>query len=552
MDFNSALIVTIVSMVFSAFFSGMEIAFITSNRVRVGLDVQKKGLTSSLINIFYSHQDMFISTMLVGNNIALVIFGICVASLTRPWLADLWDQPLFIIIGQALVATIAILLTSEFFSNTLFRINPDFWLRLLAIPTYLFYLILYPVTRFSTVISDSILRLSGIKVEKDTPENAVSIDELDEFLQQSLDEAHNDPSVDTEVKILQNALEFSSRNTRECMIPRPEIIAVNIDETTEESLIKRFTDSGFSKIPVYKDNIDHIIGYIHSSDLFKRSSDWKTLIRPILQVAETMPAQKLMKQLMQQKKSIAVVVDEYGSTSGIITLEDLVEEIFGDIEDEHDKPAKDTITDLGNNVFEMSAILIFVASRFAPAPIDDTTGMPLSRQYLIKASFGAMVSMASTTTSTFSPSNISPTPSASRYWPQTLRPISGFISLSLSARTSHFGLPMVESSASSCLFLFVTDTVSLSMMIILPTPARAIISAAKPPTPPAPITATVARASLATPSCPMRSEVRSFQSEAPAPAGMLQFSSIRVPLPWPRPRWRPSPPGSCLSDSCPA
>lgn len=328
----------VISLLLSFFFSGMGVAFVSANKVRIDLDAQSRSIIGRIFSVFTRHQQQFVATLLVGNNIALVIFGICVASLTRPWLADLWDQPLFIIIGQALVATIAILLTSEFFSNTLFRINPNFWLRLLAIPTYLFYLILYPVTRFSTVISDSILRLSGIKVEKDTPENAVSIDELDEFLQQSLDEAHNNPSVDTEVKILQNALEFSSRNTRECMIPRPEIIAVNIDETTEESLIKRFSDSGFSKIPVYKDNIDHIIGYIHSSDLFKRSSDWKTLIRPILQVAETMPAQKLMKQLMQQKKSIAVVVDEYGSTSGIITLEDLVEEIFGDIEDEHDTP----------------------------------------------------------------------------------------------------------------------------------------------------------------------------------------------------------------------
>mgnify|MGYP000000414808 FL=1 len=333
-----AVILIIISLLFSFFFSGMEVAFVSSNKVRIDLDAQNHTVIGRILTLFTRHQRQFITTLLVGNNIALVIFGISIATLTRPLIAVIWDQSLFIILGQTIVATIAILLTSEFLSNALFRINPNFCLRFFAIPTFLIYIILYPITRFSTGISDSILRLSGIKIEKNIPENSVSIDELDQFLQQSIEDSNNDQPVETEVKILQNALEFSTRSTRECMIPRPEIIAVNIDETSEHTLIKRFTDTGFSKLLVYKDNIDHIIGYIHSSDLFKRSVDWKTYIRPITQVAETMPAQKLMKSLMQQKKSIAVVVNEYGGTAGIITLEDLVEEIFGDIEDEHDTP----------------------------------------------------------------------------------------------------------------------------------------------------------------------------------------------------------------------
>ena len=314
-----AVILIIISLLFSFFFSGMEVAFVSSNKVRIDLDAQNHTVIGRILTLFTRHQRQFITTLLVGNNIALVIFGISIATLTRPLIAGIWDQSLFIILGQTIVATIAILLTSEFLSNALFRINPNFCLRFFAIPTFLIYIILYPITRFSTGISDSILRLSGIKIEKNIPENSVSIDELDQFLQQSIEDSNNDQPVETEVKILQNALEFSTRSTRECMIPRPEI-------------------TGFSKLLVYKDNIDHIIGYIHSSDLFKRSVDWKTYIRPITQVAETMPAQKLMKSLMQQKKSIAVVVNEYGGTAGIITLEDLVEEIFGDIEDEHDTP----------------------------------------------------------------------------------------------------------------------------------------------------------------------------------------------------------------------
>lgn len=293
-----AVILIIISLLFSFFFSGMEVAFVSSNKVRIDLDAQNHTVIGRILTLFTRHQRQFITTLLVGNNIALVIFGISIATLTRPLIAGIWDQSLFIILGQTIVATIAILLTSEFLSNALFRINPNFCLRFFAIPTFLIYIILYPITRFSTGISDSILRLSGIKIEKNIPENSVSIDELDQFLQQSIEDSNNDQPVETEVKILQNALEFSTRSTRECMIPRPEIIAVNIDETSERTLIKRFTDTGFSKLLVYKDNIDHIIGYIHSSDLFKRSVDWKTYIRPITQVAETMPAQKLMKSLM--------------------------------------------------------------------------------------------------------------------------------------------------------------------------------------------------------------------------------------------------------------
>lgn len=328
--------IVVVSLIFLAFFSGMEIAFVSSNRVRFELDMKKETLLGRVLNLFYHHQEQFISTMLVGNNIALVIYGIGMAELLSPVLSYIYDNDVFVLFSQTLLSTLLILLTAEFFPKTLFRINPNSVLRFFALPVYPIYLILYPLSKLTSLFSKGVLWLSGVKISNHQEEGAMSKVDLDYFIQQSIDEADNEQEVETEMKIFRNALDFSNVRLRDCMIPRNEIVAVDRDRTMRQELISAFIETGLSKIIVYKENIDDIVGYIHSSEMFKQSVDWRVHIKPILQVPETMLASKLMKSLMQQKRSIAVVIDEFGGTSGIITLEDLLEEICGDIEDEHD------------------------------------------------------------------------------------------------------------------------------------------------------------------------------------------------------------------------
>ena len=328
--------IVVVSLIFSAFFSGMEIAFVSSNRVRFELDMKKETLLGRVLNLFYHHQEQFISTMLVGNNIALVIYGIGMAELLSPVLSYIYDNDIFVLLSQTLLSTLLILLTAGFFTKTLRRINPNSVLRFFALPVYPIYLILYPLSKLTSLFSKGVLWLSGVKISNHQEENAMSKVDLDFFIQQSIDEADNEQEVETEMKIFRNALDFSNVKLRDCMIPRNEIVAVDRDKTMRQELISTFIETGLSKIIVYKENIDDIVGYIHSSEMFKQSVDWRVHIKPILQVPETMLASKLMKSLMQQKRSIAVVIDEFGGASGIITLEDLLEEICGDIEDEHD------------------------------------------------------------------------------------------------------------------------------------------------------------------------------------------------------------------------
>lgn len=328
--------IVVVSLIFSAFFSGMEIAFVSSNRVRFELDMKKETLLGRVLNLFYHHQEQFISTMLVGNNIALVIYGIGMAKLLSPVLFYIYDNEVFVLLVQTLLSTLLILLTAEFFPKTLFRINPNSVLRFFALPVYPIYLILYPLSKLTSLFSKGVLWLSGVKISNRQEESAMSKVDLDFFIQQSIDEADNEQEVETEMKIFRNALDFSNVKLRDCMIPRNEIVAVDRNKTTEQELISTFIETGLSKIIVYNENIDDVVGYIHSSEMFKQSVDWRVHIKPILQAPETMLASKLMKSLMQQKRSIAVVIDEFGGTSGIITLEDLLEEICGDIEDEHD------------------------------------------------------------------------------------------------------------------------------------------------------------------------------------------------------------------------
>lgn len=346
----------LITMAFSAFFSGMEIAFVSSNKLRFEMDKNEQSITSRILTIFYRNPNNFISTMLVGNNIALVIYGILMAELIeQQLLADYIDNEFLLVLIQTIISTLIILVTGEFVPKTLFKINPNFTLNLCAIPAYICYIILYPISKFASGLSSILLFLTGTKINKEASDKAFTKVDLDHFIQSSIQDSDDEEKINTEVKIFQNALDFSSIKVRDCMIPRTEIIAIEDDASVEE-LMSLFVEKGISKILVYQDNIDNIIGYIHSSDMFNEPEDWKSCIRQLPFIPETMNANKLMKLFMQQKKSLAVVVDEFGGTSGIVALEDLVEQIFGEIEDEHDTTSY-VAKAVGNNEYVLSGRL---------------------------------------------------------------------------------------------------------------------------------------------------------------------------------------------------
>ena len=324
----------LLTLLFSAFFSGMEIAFVSSNKLRFELDKKQRNLTSYILSIFYRNPQQYISTMLVGNNISLVIYGMLMADIMTPWLKPIGNQ-IAITFIQTILATVIVLFTGEFLPKTIFRVNPNLWLRVFSWLLLFFYIIMYPVSRFSTWLSIGVLKLFGVKISQNVQENVFSRIDLNYLLQESFDHPESEKDLENEVKIFQNALDFSKVRLRDCYVPRTEIIALDY-ETSVEALKQTFIETGLSKIPIYKGDIDNIIGYIHTSEMFEHQNDWKKQINQIPIVPENMAAQKLMKIFMLQKKSIAVVVDEFGGTAGIITLEDIMEEIFGEIEDEHD------------------------------------------------------------------------------------------------------------------------------------------------------------------------------------------------------------------------
>ncbi len=328
--------ITLVSLMFSALFSGCEMAFVTSDRVRVELDVKRGGLISRIINLFYSRSELFISTILVGNNVMLVIYGMGAAMFIEPFLARISTNEFFILICQTLISTAVILLTGEFLPKTIFGINPNNSLKIFALPVWIFYIVLYPVSVFTAWLSRALMRLAGIK-DATKRLHFISIGDLNDYIEESIDDLEEKKqTVENEVKIFRNALDFSSTHVRDCMTPRNEIVAVNIDTVTREELSEMFTRTGRSKILVFRDDIDSIEGYIHVSELFDPAKDWKEHIKPVLYAPENLMANTMMRRLLQQKRSIAVVVDEFGGTAGMLTLEDLMEEICGNIEDEHD------------------------------------------------------------------------------------------------------------------------------------------------------------------------------------------------------------------------
>ncbi len=325
----------LIAMAFSAFFSGVEIAFVSVDKLRFEVN-RKNGISSRILSIFFKDSNNFISTMLVGNNVALVIYGILMADIiTNSFLCNFIPDGFPMVLVQTILSTLVILVTGEFLPKTLFKINPNLILNIFALPLFLFYIILYPFSKFTSGISYLFFRMFGMKINKDATAKAFTKVDLDYFLQDSIDNAAKEDEMDTEVKIFHNALDFSTIKIRDCIVPRTEVVAVDVTTSITE-LKNRFIESGISKIIVYDVNIDNIIGYIHSSEMFHYPVNWNECIKEVPIVPETMSAYKLMKLFMQQKKTIAVVVDEFGGTAGIVSLEDLMEEIFGDIEDEHD------------------------------------------------------------------------------------------------------------------------------------------------------------------------------------------------------------------------
>lgn len=345
----------VLTIVFSAFFSGMEIAFVSSNRMLVEMGKEKNGLSQTILSVFFHHPNNFVSTMLVGNNIALIIYGILIARL--------FDNTIFKGMGvgftvpaDTVLSTLIVLFTGEFLPKTLFKSNSNRLLAVFSVPAYLCYIILWPISRLSTSLSRLILGVFGVIIPKESEDEGFSKVDLGYLVQSSINNAKNDDEIDDEVKIFQNALDFPDTKVRDCMVPRTEINAVDLDGCTMDELMQKFIESGNSKILVYKEDIDHVIGYIHSVEMFRNPSDWRDNICTMPFVPETMAAQKLMQIFLQQKKSLGVVVDEFGGTSGIVSLEDIVEEIFGDIEDEHDN-SKYIVKKIGNNEYVLSARL---------------------------------------------------------------------------------------------------------------------------------------------------------------------------------------------------
>lgn len=322
-------------MAFSTFFSGMETAFLSSNKLRFEMN-KDNSWSTKILSIFYRTPNHFISTMLTGSSVCLVMCCLWTLQLATLFLLPLGLTHTFLILVTGIIlASIFLIISAEFIPRTIFKIFPGYALRLFALPAFIFYLLFYPVSLLISSLSTGILRISGHKVNKEDTDKAFTKFDLNTFIQNSLNDTTGEENINTEIELFRNALDFSSTKVRDCMIPRTEIIAVEFG-TPLEKLKEAFIENGISKIIVYKDNIDNIVGYIHSSEMFKPLTDWHKNIRRIPIVPESMNTQKLMKQLMQQKRSLAVVVDEFGGTSGIVSMEDLVEEILGDIEDEHD------------------------------------------------------------------------------------------------------------------------------------------------------------------------------------------------------------------------
>jgi len=351
-------IIIIICLVLSAFFSGMEIAFVAANRIYLEIEKQQLGFNAKFLNFITQNPSRFIATMLVGNNISLVIYGIFMGDrILQLFFAEtllsgaISIQVVFI---QTVISTIIILITAEFLPKVFFQQFSNALMKLLAFPTAIFYVLFSPVTAMIMKLSDFIL-IKFFKTKGDQVQLTFSKIELGNYIEEQLESTKDIDNVDSEIQIFQNALDFSEVKVREAMVPRTEIVA--IENTGDLSEIKKlFTSSGLSKIPVYDDSIDDILGYVHAFEMFKKPKSLKKILLPVVFIPETMKISEVLKLLTKQRKSIAVVLDEYGGTSGIITVEDIIEELFGEIEDEHDNVALHEHV-IEEGVYEFSARL---------------------------------------------------------------------------------------------------------------------------------------------------------------------------------------------------
>jgi putative hemolysin len=347
-DISLLIILVLASLLFSAFFSGMEIAFISANRLKVELDKHQGGLASRIISSFVAKPKQFIATMLVGNNISIVVYSLATAELLVriitgignqtgwSWVAWLepehhyWSSMLI----RTLITTIIVLFAAEFIPKALLRVNPNRWLQIFAVPLKTIYFILWVPASFVMSLSNIFIK-TVFRGQDEQEQVSFGKVDLDHYLQLATGNADSEEELDHEIQILQNALDFSNVKARDCMIPRNEIRAHNVNDKLTE-LSETFIQTGMSKVLIFRDSIDNIIGYVHSFELFKKPESIKSILLPVAIVPEPMPANEVLEILIQQKRNMAVVMDEFGGTSGIITMEDIVEEIFGEIEDEHD------------------------------------------------------------------------------------------------------------------------------------------------------------------------------------------------------------------------
>ena len=328
------LIIIFFSLLLSAFFSGSEIAFVSCNRLKIELDKKKGLLHARIISKFINKDSQFIATMLLGNNIALVVYGIYMAKLIQPFLSDFQLSEWLILLLQTVFSTLVILVTAEFLPKALFQINPNRMLSVFAIPLWIINKLLFPFSISTLAISNGFLKL--FKFDPEGTKNVFSRVDLDEYVKDLSERMHDKSELDNEVEILQNALAFDEIKARDCMIPRTEIVALSVEEDIEQ-IKNKFISTGLSKIIIYRDSIDNIIGYVHSFELFKNPARIKDILMPISFVPKSMPGKELLELFAKQNGNIAIVVDEFGGTAGLVTIEDVIEEILGDIEDEHDK-----------------------------------------------------------------------------------------------------------------------------------------------------------------------------------------------------------------------
>ena len=327
------LIIIISTLMASAFFSGVEIAFVSANRLKIELDKNQGFFSAKILSYFDKNSSNFISTLLLGNNISLVVYGIYMAIVLEPAIKGVGENEAFIVLSQTIISTLIVLITAEFLPKAIFRINPNRTLSMVSIILVIVYVILFIPTFITTLISRLFLKL--FKIDVSFTQQAFTKIDLDDYVRDVNDRMDGEAEMDNELLILQNALEFNTIKVRDCMVPRTEMLALNIEDSIENLKVK-FIETGYSKILIYQDNIDNVIGYVHSFELFKKPTEIKNILLPISIVPEASLIEDVMAQFTKMKRSMAVVVDEFGGTSGLITIEDIIEEIFGEIEAEHD------------------------------------------------------------------------------------------------------------------------------------------------------------------------------------------------------------------------